>query len=120
MIIYRNEVSHRWQRQMLLRAFHEGKIPRDNLCDADFLLLAAARHHGHPVERPCPVCGRDSLHEVRWIYDERLGRRSGTARTEKEIAEIAKAVPYITVHLVEVCLHCQWNHLLTASLAEAA
>lgn len=116
-IVYRNEVSHRWRRQALLRAFKEGEIPRENLCDADFLLVAAATHHGYDVDRACPVCGRGSLREVRWIYHERLGRRSGTARSEEEIAEIIKTVPNITVHLVEVCVQCRWNHLLTAMVA---
>lgn len=119
-IVYRNEVSHRWRQRTLLRFFDEGKVTRDAICDADFLLLTAAVYHGQPVGRACPVCESDELREVRWIYGDQLGRRSGTARSDEEIARIATEKPGLTVHLVEVCTRCKWNHLLNSATAEGA
>lgn len=128
MIAYRNVVSHRWTRAMTLRKLRAGHLRRADVCDADFLLLTAATYHGQRQDRACPVCGADKLYEVRWIYGDTLGTRSGTARTEAEIDRIVtelsgQRVPagkdgQVTVHLVEVCRGCRWNHLLTAAVAE--
>lgn len=113
MLELRNEISHRWERHMTLAQFRAGKIRRDAICDADFLLIAAARFHGYYVGRLCPVCEGAELREVRWIYGEKLGRKSGTARSADEIADIADTTEGVTVHLVEVCTACRWNHLLS-------
>lgn len=128
MIAYRNEVSHRWTRAMTLRQLRAGHTRAADVCDADFLLVTAAKYHGYRVERPCPVCDREELWEVRWIYGDTLGNRSGTARKESEIAGIVAEldgvrVPKgkdgtVAVHLVEVCTACRWNHLLTTATAE--
>ena len=111
MFTYQHEVSHEWQRRAALRAYHAGHIPKEELCDADFLLRAAAEHHGEASKRNCPICGLD-MREVRWVYSEKLGRRTGTARSEAEIDTLVGEVGPITVHKVEVCPHCHWNHLL--------
>lgn len=101
---------------MTLRDYREGKIPRDEVCDADFLLKAAGEHHGEDSPRPCPVC-ESTMRDVLWIYGENLGRRSGTARSAAQIDAIVAAAGPVTVHRVEVCLRCGWNHLLAESTA---
>lgn len=110
-VYYGNEVSHEWQRRTVLRQLQAGQLLYDDYCDADFLLRAAAEHHGEDSPRPCPVCG-EQMRDVRWVYSERLGRRSGTARSEDEIARMVAEVGPITVHIVEACGHCKWNFLL--------
>ncbi|SDM00709.1 hypothetical protein SAMN04488535_1544 [Corynebacterium mycetoides] len=111
MFAYTREVSHEWLRRTLLREFHAGRVPVDEVCDADFLLRAAAEYHGHDAPRPCPICGK-TMREVSWVYGDNLGRRSGTARSEEEIGRLVDEVGPITVHVVEVCPHCRWNYLL--------
>lgn len=108
---YRNEISHEWQRRFTLRDYKQGRITREAICDADFLLRAAAEHHGEASERTCPIC-QSHMRIVRWVYSEKLGRRTGTARSEEEIDTLVQEVGPITVHFVEVCQHCRWNHLL--------
>lgn len=117
MIHYRYEVSHQWQRRTLLQRFRSGQVPREELCDADFLLVTAARFHGRGAQRPCPVCGGDQLRVVRWVHGEELGRRSGTARNEEEIAALVRERGEVTVHTVEVCPECRWNHLVSSATA---
>ncbi|WP_152823041.1 MULTISPECIES: DUF5318 family protein [unclassified Corynebacterium] len=114
---YRYDVSYQWQRRTLLRRFRAGQVPREELCDADFLLVTAARFHGHPAPEPCPVCGSLELRVVRWVHGEDLGRRSGTARTEEEIAALVAERGEVTVHTVEVCPACRWNHLVRSATA---
>ncbi|WP_288832631.1 DUF5318 family protein [uncultured Corynebacterium sp.] len=111
MFAYSREISHEWQRRTTLREYARGRVPADALCDADFLLRAAAEFHGAPSPRPCPICGSE-MRDVSWVYGDALGRRSGTARDDSEIDALVAEVGPITVHVVEVCLHCRWNHLL--------
>ena len=109
-------VSHEWERRATLREFRAGKKSREELCDADFLLRAAGEHHGVDSDRPCPIC-ESAMRTVLWVYGDNLGRRSGSARREDEIAELIDETGPFTVHTVEVCGSCRWNYLL--STAEA-
>lgn len=111
MFNFEHEVSHEWQRRTALRELSQGRLRVDDACDADFLLRAAAEHHGVDSPRPCPVCGAP-MREVKWVYSEKLGRRTGTARSDEEIDRLVAEVGPITVHVVEVCAACKWNHLL--------
>ena len=118
-VVYRNEVSHRFARADLLLRWQAGEVSREEVCDADFLLVTAARYHGRPAGRVCPVCGSEDLRIVQWVHGEQLGRMSGTARSDEEIARIVAGGREATVHQVEVCPRCRWNHLLTAATAAA-
>ncbi|WP_169872653.1 DUF5318 family protein [Corynebacterium cystitidis] len=115
-IVYSQQISHEWERRNLLRHVHAGRVPRANVCDADFLLVTAAKFHGWASARPCPLCEAE-MRNVKWIYSEKLGRRSGTARNDDEIADITAEVGELTVHTVEVCPSCRWNHLLVEEQA---
>lgn len=111
-VVYRNEVSHQWEKRNLLTRWRAGAVTRDTVCDADFLLVTAARYHGVPAGGPCPICESDQLREVLWIHGDGLGRMSGTARSADEIEEIVSGGRELQVHTVEVCPKCRWNHLL--------
>ena len=117
-MVYRNEVSYEWERAQHLRELRAGKVKREELCDADFLLRAAAEHHGVDMQKPCPVCGEE-LRLTRWVYGDSLKRRAGSARSAAEIAEMAAEGLEFTVHFVEVCSACRWNHLLRAATVYA-
>ena len=117
-MVYRNEVSYEWERAQHLRELRAGKVKREELCDAGFLLRAAAEHHGVDMQKPCPVCGEE-LRLTRWVYGDSLKRRAGSARSAAEIAEMAAEGLEFTVHFVEVCSACRWNHLLRAATVYA-
>ncbi|SQH98220.1 Uncharacterised protein [Corynebacterium minutissimum] len=117
-VAYRNEVSYEWERAQHLRDFRAGRMSRDELCDADFLLRAAAEHHGVDMHKSCPICEHD-LRLTRWVYGDSLGRRAGSARSEQEIADLVAEGLEFTVHAVEVCPACRWNHLLRAATVYA-
>lgn len=117
---YRDQISHRLARGQVLRNFREGLVPRGAICDADFLLVTAGRYHGRAADYVCPVCGGDQLRIVRWVYGEEIGRASGSARSEEEISRLVADGRQCTVHTVEVCPECRWNHLLNAETATAS
>lgn len=116
MLRFVNEVSHEWLRRATLRDFRAGKIRRDEICDADFLLKAAGRHHGVDSPRSCPIC-ESRMRDVLWVYGDNLGRRSGSARSRDEIAALIDEVGPFSVHRVEVCGSCGWNYLLGTATA---
>lgn len=49
---------------------------------------------------------------VSWVYGEGLGPVAGSARTPEELVRLAESREEFTVHVVEVCRTCSWNHLV--------
>ena len=92
-------------------------MKQDTICDADSLLLAAAKFHGVPASTPCPICNKTNLREVLWVYGDELKRVAGSARSLTEIEQFAAAGLTFTVHRVEVCTNCKWNYLLMTAIA---
>jgi hypothetical protein len=87
-----------------------GTLPGD-VCDAQPYLLRAARHFGESTERPCPVCRRQNVTNVTYVYGESLGRHAGQAKATTELVEMAHDYDEFRVYVVEVCQGCSWNHL---------
>jgi hypothetical protein len=108
----RQVVDYALQRRAALADVAAGRTATADACDAGVYLLQAASYHGRPTTRPCPLCHRDPLVEVLWIFGERLGSAAGSARSADEIHRLADAVSEFTVHVVEVCRSCRWNHLV--------
>ena len=119
MSVFAPWVSHKLSRLRLLKNYRAGLVPAERVRDADFLLVTAAKFHGYPASLPCPVCERtDSLYLVYWVYGEELKGRAGSARSREEMERFAEAGLSFTVHEVEVCTECRWNHLLRTSTVQ--
>ena len=108
---WQGEIDHSLQKKQLLQRWRAGEISRKSICDADARLVAAARFHGRKPQYTCPVCRKDDLHLVFWIFGENLGRRSGSACGEKELSAIVSEYGSCTVKEVEVCPDCKWSFL---------
>ena len=100
-----------------------GSTSREDVCDAHPYLLRAARHHGSPADRDCPVCGTTRLTEVSYVYGDELGPYSGRVKSPHELEEMAHEHGEFRVYVVEVCAGpregsvgsvsgCGWNHLV--------
>jgi len=116
MVRKRDMVDHSLARRALLRELFGGGLlsttsPSD-VCDASPYLKSAAVEYGLRTERSCPVCRRARLLEVAWVYGDALGPQSGTARSAGQLARLAAERPDFAVYEVEVCLSCDWNHLV--------
>ena len=82
------------------------------MCDAHPYLLRAARYHGEPTDRDCPVCGRERLVEVTYTYGDCFKKETnGRVRQRAELSELSTEHDEFTVYVVEVCRCCSWNHL---------
>ncbi|WP_084000759.1 DUF5318 family protein [Actinomadura kijaniata] len=104
-------VDYGLARRAVLAELRAGRLARDEACDAHPYLLRAARHHGEPTDRPCPVCQQVRLVHVTYVYGDELGHAAGQAKGAAELAEMAKEYGEFRVYVVEVCQGCAWNHL---------
>lgn len=105
------EVDHRLARRRLLREFRTGRIGRNELCDAHPELVRAARNVGDRTSIRCPVCERDDVVLVTYVFGPRLPAFGRCVTTRAELQAITERVGEFTGYVVEVCPTCHWNHL---------
>ena len=98
-------VDYALRRRSLLAEVYSGRTGVTEVCDANPYLLRAAKFHGKPSTVMCPICRKEQLTLVSWVFGDHLGQVSGSARTAEEL-----------VHVVEVCRTCSWNHLVKSYL----
>lgn len=108
----RQVVDYVLQRRALLAEVHSGRVGVAEVCDASPYLLRAARFHGEASDQTCPVCRKERLTEVSWVFGDALRHVAGSARTPEEIEQLANQYEDFTVYVVEVCRTCSWNHLV--------
>src|SRR5688500_15062767 len=108
----RQVVDYSLQKGVNLRAHRAGRVGTSEVCDASPYLLSAARCHGEPSDERCPVCRRENLTHVHYIYGEELKQSAGQARSRVELPVLAMSVREFQVFVVEVCRGCGWNHLV--------
>jgi hypothetical protein len=105
-------VDYALQRRSLLADVHAGRTGVAEVCDASPYLLRAARFHGEPGGQSCPVCRKERLTLVSWVFGASLKHADGSARTSAELERLATVHSDFSVYVVEVCRTCSWNHLV--------
>jgi hypothetical protein len=108
----RQVVDYSLQKRSVLRDVHNGRIGTLEVCDASPYLKSAARFHGEPTDERCPICRRDNLTLVHYIYGDELKQSAGQARKLAELPVLAMTLREFQVFVVEVCPTCAWNHLI--------
>ena len=108
----RQVVDYALQRRALLADVHAGRVALADVCDAGPYLLRAARFHGEATDQTCPVCRKERLSLVSWIFGDALRQAAGSARRREELEHLAALHDDFSVHVVEVCRSCRWNHLV--------
>jgi hypothetical protein len=108
-------VDYALARRASLTALRLGRVRREDVCDAQTYLRRAARYHGERAGSPCPICADENLLHVTYAYGEYFpSGGNGRARARRELRELAGSLPEFSVFVVEVCLDCGWNHLVTS------
>lgn len=110
--IQRQVVDYALRRRALLADVYAGRVAVAEVCDANPYLLRAAKFHGRGSEVTCPICRREQLTLVSWVYGDGLGPIAGSARAPEELTRLAETREEFSVHVVEVCRSCSWNHLV--------
>ncbi|MFF0816743.1 DUF5318 domain-containing protein [Rhodococcus sp. NPDC003318] len=120
MRLQRQVVDYALQRRSLLAEVYSGRTGVTEVCDAGPYLLRAAKFHGRPSEVTCPICRKEQLTLVSWVFGDKLGPVSGSARTADELVRLAASQEEFSVHVVEVCRTCSWNHLVQSYVLGSA
>lgn len=108
----RRLVDYSLQKRAVLRELYTGRVGTYEACDASPYLKSAARFHGEATESPCPVCRRENVWHVHYIYGDELKQSAGQARRRAELPVLAMTYREFSVYVVEVCRGCGWNHLI--------
>jgi len=108
----RQVVDYTLKRRALLREVHAGRVPVLEVCDASPYLVRASKFFGESTETPCPICRREPVWQVHYIYGDELRASAGQARPKAELALLAMDYRSFDVYVVEVCRGCSWNHLV--------
>ena len=108
----RQLVDYSLRRRALLRDVYAGMVSLYEVCDASPYLKNAARYHGEPTDVRCPICRRENLTLVHYVYGDELRHAAGSARSLAELPALAARVAEFQVYVVEVCRNCDWNLLV--------
>lgn len=104
-------VDYALQRRAVLADLYAGRVGAIEVCDATPYLLRAAKYHGARTDRDCPVCRREPVWLVNYVYGDELKAGAGQAKTDRELLRMAQTYHTFRVYVVEVCRGCGWNHL---------
>jgi hypothetical protein len=108
----RQVVDYSLQKRAVLRDVRNGRISALEVCDASPYLKNAATFHGEPTDERCPICRRDNLTLVHYVYGDELKQSAGQAHKAAELPVLAMTLREFQVFVVEVCRSCSWNHLI--------
>jgi hypothetical protein len=108
----RQVVDYSLRRRSLLREVYSGRVGTYEVCDASPYLKSAAKFHGEQTDDRCPVCRRENLTHVHYVYGEELKQSAGQAHNRAELSIMAMTLDEFQVYVVEVCRGCGWNHLV--------
>jgi Family of unknown function (DUF5318) len=113
-------VDYTLAKRALLREFRTGLLSRLEICDAHPELLRAARYLGQEASRPCPVCRKDELRLLTYVYGDGLKDDNGRPYSLHEGLARAASNGGGACYVVEVCTDCSWNHLSEAFTVRSA
>ncbi len=108
------DVDYRLAREATVRAWREGRLTREQICDAQRELQRNAEFCGTTTTRPCPVCEQQYLVEVTYVFGPRLPSHGRCVSSAKEMARLAARKTPSQGYFVEICTSCHWNHLIRA------
>jgi Family of unknown function (DUF5318) len=113
-------VDYTLAKRSLLREARRGLLSLHEICDAHPELLRAARSVGEATSRRCPVCSREDLRLLAYVYADELKRDNGRVWSIDKALSIAASCKGGACYVVEVCTGCSWNHLTEAFVERSA
>jgi hypothetical protein len=110
-------IDYTLAKRALLRNARDGLLSMTDICDAHPELMRAAKYVGEPTKNDCPVCGREKLVLLAYVYGDGLKQDNGRVWSIDTGMRLASAFPGACCYVVEVCRSCSWNHLREALTA---
>ena len=113
-------VDYTLAKRALLRQVRRGLLPVFDVCDAHPELMRAAKHVGREIPRQRPVCERQQLRLLAYVYADDLKRDNGRVWELNQAISLAARRRGGACYVVEVCTGCAWNHLTEAFVRRSA
>lgn len=108
-------IDYRMMRRAYIERVRSGDVALRDACDAERDLVRAGRHYGTPRRSACPICSRESLRNVTYLFGPRLPKSGRCITSADELRSFDQRPEQYTAYTVEVCLACEWHHLLASS-----
>ena len=112
----RSSIDYSLSKRRTLIALFQGSASAMDACDADPYLRRAAKYHGELTKRPCPVCKKFKIVDLRYAFGDQLGQYSGRIKNQDELNQMQSVYGEFRVYVVEICTDCHWNHLVESFL----
>ena len=113
----REAVDYSLQRRATLESWRQSsRAVRDDVCDAEPLLIRSALHHGEETTTVCPICEHERIMNLHYVFGEQLGQYSGRIKSPGELEVMQDEFGEFKVCVVEVCTECGWNHMIKTYL----
>lgn len=106
------EVDHRLARRALVNQVKKGRVSRDSVCDAHPELIRAARNLGEPTSTLCPICERENVVLVTYIFGHGLPKHGKCVTDRRDVEKLQRTPHDYAAYVVEACVSCRWHHLL--------
>lgn len=113
-------VDYTLAKRALLREARRGLQSLPEICDAHPELMRAAKYMGKETGRRCPVCDREGLRLLAYVYADNLKRNNGRVWNLDQALALAARSKGGACYVVEVCTSCSWNHLAEAFVRRSA
>ncbi len=108
-----SSIDYRLKKEAVLRDYRRGALSRWDICDAHPEIGRIARNVGEPTNILCPVCSQEKLRLLNFVFGDGLDTHNGRVLPFREaLSGLDPRCGEISCHVVEVCIACQWNHLL--------
>ncbi len=113
----REVVDYALQRRATLESWRRApRALRENVCDAEPILIRSALHHGEETDTSCPICEHERMMQLNYVFGEQLGQYSGRIKPPVELEEMQNEFGEFKVCVVEVCTECGWNYMIKVFL----
>jgi len=106
-------VDYTLRKRSVLRDFRKGRLSLYEVCDAHPEMRRIATNVGESTHSVCPVCRREKLRLLNFVYGDELDRDNGRVFPTRAIFNgLREKYRVFTCYVVEVCIRCNWNHLV--------
>ncbi len=106
-------VDYTLRKRSVLRDYRKGRLSSYDVCDAHPEMRRIATNVGERTLSICPVCRRENLRLLNFVYGDELDRDNGRVFPTKAIFNgLRERYRVFTCYVIEVCIGCDWNHLV--------
>lgn len=108
-----SSVDYTLRKHSVLRDYRSGRLSVYDVCDAHPEIRRIAVNVGEDTRSMCPICKRERLRLLNFVYGRELDRDNGRVFPTRMIFDgLRKKYRDFTCYVVEVCTGCNWNHLI--------